>query len=318
MEPARLTIRGGDKSWQVDLNPEGTFIGRSPACDVVIDSREVSRRHARVFQAQSACWMIEDLGSSNATFVNGKRVKTCSILPGDIVGIGPASLSLDQRFAPQTDATVHLPGPNIIAMDFGTEVFYSTPRLEDCPAAPCPERLDQLSGRLAELTDVIPIYAEACRALTQGPKTAAVIFRIRARDRPLPKTPEVLTYYFGGSLEDTMAGPADGWDPSHHAFRVSHRLLDQVRTSGHALMTKSIFSCDPAVTVSLIDEHSPRALMCVPLETTDRAINLLYVDVPIRERAKVGSEEMFAFVQAVAQQVRVAASRISCRVKRRT
>ncbi|UCD51367.1 MAG: FHA domain-containing protein [Phycisphaerales bacterium] len=310
MEPTRLTIRGGDKNWQVDLNPEGTLIGRSPACDVVINSREVSRRHARVFRAPSACWMIEDLGSSNSTFVNGKRVKTYPVLPGDIVGIGPASLSLDESFARQTDATVLLPGPNIIVTDFGTEVFYSTPRLEDCPVAPCPKRLDQVRRRLAELTDVMPMHAEACRAVTQGPKTAAVVLRISPKDRPLPKTPEVLTCCFGSSFEDTMAEPADEWDPSHHAFRVCHRLLDQVRTRGHALMAKSIFSCDPAVTVSLINEHSPRALMCAPLGETDDAVILLYLDVPIWDRAKPSTEEMFAFIQAVAREVRMLACRV--------
>jgi len=66
-------------------------------------------------------------------------------------------------------------------------------------------------------------------------------------------------------------------------------------------MTKSIFSCDTRITLSLIDEHSPRALICVPLGATDQAIDLLYVDVPIDERSGPSAEETFAFVQAVAR-----------------
>ena len=69
-------------------------------------------------------------------------------------------------------------------------------------------------------------------------------------------------------------------------------------------MSKSIFSCDAQVTISLIDEHSPRAIICVPFGATDQAVDLIYVDMPIKDRIPPQPEEMFAFVQAVAQQVR--------------
>ena len=66
-------------------------------------------------------------------------------------------------------------------------------------------------------------------------------------------------------------------------------------------MTKSIYPCDTEVTVSLIDEQSPRALICAPLGSLEDAVDLLYVDIPIDERTAPGPEEMFAFVQAVAR-----------------
>ncbi len=66
-------------------------------------------------------------------------------------------------------------------------------------------------------------------------------------------------------------------------------------------MTKSIYSCDPLVTVSLIDEFSPQALMCASLGAAGQTVDLLYVDVPINERCRPSTEEMFAFIQAVAQ-----------------
>ena len=49
MSEAILTVREWGKTWQVELNPQGTVIGRSPDCEVVINSRDVSRRHARVY-----------------------------------------------------------------------------------------------------------------------------------------------------------------------------------------------------------------------------------------------------------------------------
>jgi hypothetical protein len=312
MADAVLTICGRGQTWQVDLNPHGTIIGRSPDCDVVIDSKEVSRRHMEIFWTPSNRWMVKDLGSSNGTFVNGKRVESCTIIVGDIVEIGPVSLLLGETPEHRAIVPPSPQGPKIIIEDFGAEVFYDRPRIEECTMQPCPERLDYLRRRLPELTDLRAVYPEVCRALAQGPEAAAAIFRIPQKDRPMPKIPEVVAYYFGSSGEDTMAQTSDSRRPSHQGFRVSHRLLEAVRTNGRPLMTKSIFSCDTQITISLIDEHSPRALMCAPLGLWEDAIDLLYVDVPIDDRIARSPEEMFAFVQAVAHQTTSIVARLAC------
>ncbi len=49
-------------------------IGRSVGCEVLIDNEEVSRQHARLIQTHEG-YRIEDLGSSNGTHVNGKRIE---------------------------------------------------------------------------------------------------------------------------------------------------------------------------------------------------------------------------------------------------
>jgi pSer/pThr/pTyr-binding forkhead associated (FHA) protein len=62
-------------------------IGRAPDNGIVIDNPAVSHLHARVFQEEGRT-MLEDFGSMNGTFVNGQRVKTVTLQPGDIVAIG--------------------------------------------------------------------------------------------------------------------------------------------------------------------------------------------------------------------------------------
>jgi DNA-binding winged helix-turn-helix (wHTH) protein len=57
----------------VDLGPGENLIGRSVECAVRLDSTDVSRRHARIFVSGDEA-TIEDLGSTNGTFVNGQRV----------------------------------------------------------------------------------------------------------------------------------------------------------------------------------------------------------------------------------------------------
>ncbi|MHC4744318.1 MAG: FHA domain-containing protein, partial [Planctomycetota bacterium] len=59
MAEALLTIDERGQSREVGLNHEGTIIGRSPRCDVVIDSKDVSREHARVFQDPFGRWVFE-------------------------------------------------------------------------------------------------------------------------------------------------------------------------------------------------------------------------------------------------------------------
>jgi hypothetical protein len=299
-----LTIRGGGRSWQVDLKPEGAVIGRSPGCDVVIDSPDVSRRHARIFRSSPDRWTIEDLGSSNGIFINGERLVSRSIMTGDVIEIGPALLSLGQTSRVPADEAVSSTTPRVLVEDFGTEVFYDRPRIEDCVTPPCPGRLKIARERLSGMADQDEAYAEACRLLAQGGTAAAAVFRVPTKAWSMPKTPAVLACHFGVDSEDTVLEGGRRAAPWHYGLRISRRLLEAVRVETRPLMTKSIFSCDSEITISLVDEHSPRALICVPLDRRDQTIDLLYVDVSLDERTAPGAEETFAFVQAVAREAR--------------
>ncbi len=70
------------------------IIGRADACDFVIDGKEVSRRHARVFYDGNIP-MLEDLKSTNGTFVNGKRVETAVLRHNDEINIGNFTIVFD-------------------------------------------------------------------------------------------------------------------------------------------------------------------------------------------------------------------------------
>jgi hypothetical protein len=270
---------------------------------VVLDSADVSRQHAEIIRTPADRWVLRDLGSTNGTFVNGKRVPSCALAAEDVVEIGPVTLRLGGQCGEPAPAGVEPPPPRILVEDFGTEVFYERPRIEECTTQPYPKRLDPVKKRLSELTDPRALRGEVCRALAQGSGTAAAIFRVSPRGSPLSGTPDVLAYHFGHSGEDTLvpSGPDGRWHPSHGAFRVSRRLLEAVRKSGRPLMSKSIFSCDTKTTMTIMDPQSPRALLCVPMGRPGDALDLLYVDVPIDDRMAHGPEEMFAFVQAVAR-----------------
>jgi two-component system cell cycle response regulator len=62
-------------------------LGRDPSCDLVLEVDNVSRRHARV-REDGERHLLEDLGSTNGTFVGGERVETCVLEAGDFVRLG--------------------------------------------------------------------------------------------------------------------------------------------------------------------------------------------------------------------------------------
>jgi len=75
-----------------DLKPDGSTIGRAPGNDLVITQdfpawETVSRQHARIYE-QAGRWIVEELGSVNGVYVNGKRTGRNLLRDGWRLGVG--------------------------------------------------------------------------------------------------------------------------------------------------------------------------------------------------------------------------------------
>ncbi len=88
-ERPRLALERHDGS-RITLR-EGLRIGRASDNDVTVRDQRVSRYHARIGVAGGTL-AIEDLGSSNGTFVDGRPVTRASLAPGAVVTIGDTHL----------------------------------------------------------------------------------------------------------------------------------------------------------------------------------------------------------------------------------
>ncbi len=67
-------------------------VGRTREADVVLGDPEVSRRHARI-ESHNGVVYVEDLGSSNGTFLNGRRVtEAIEVREGDEIDVGTTRL----------------------------------------------------------------------------------------------------------------------------------------------------------------------------------------------------------------------------------
>jgi ABC-type multidrug transport system ATPase subunit/pSer/pThr/pTyr-binding forkhead associated (FHA) protein len=87
--PHLLVIKEGPSAGKTyPLEGGEILIGREPSSTLQIDSPGVSRKHARLI-FQNNQYLLEDLGSSNGTFVNGERIsKSWSLKNGDIISLG--------------------------------------------------------------------------------------------------------------------------------------------------------------------------------------------------------------------------------------
>jgi ABC transport system ATP-binding/permease protein len=107
----RLVVEQGPVSGEeYALDELPVVIGRLPGVDIVIDDTRISRQHARLTEREGQL-QIEDLGSSNGTFVNGEQISAPRILQdGDQIGLGQF-LRFRLHLAPQPDpsATIVLP-----------------------------------------------------------------------------------------------------------------------------------------------------------------------------------------------------------------
>jgi len=87
----RLVAEGGPYDGRMFNLPQGEIsVGRAVDNELVFDDPSLSRKHGRILRSPGRV-EVEDLNSSNGTFVNGRRVGRAAIQPGDVVRFGDLS-----------------------------------------------------------------------------------------------------------------------------------------------------------------------------------------------------------------------------------
>ena len=90
-----LRVRGEGAGGRLDVDDELTVGREQPGLGAVADDVELSRRHASFVHTESGGLAVEDLGSTNGTFVNGKRISgRTELRPGDVVQVGATELEV--------------------------------------------------------------------------------------------------------------------------------------------------------------------------------------------------------------------------------
>jgi hypothetical protein len=118
------------------LEGDQLIIGRDATSGVAINDAEVSRKHSRL-NFQGGKYVIEDLGSTNGTFVNGQRLVSSTVLKsGDLVSLGEQIVLMYEALA--TDAGATMIGHKAQARPAPAPVAPPPPQQYYAPAPPPP------------------------------------------------------------------------------------------------------------------------------------------------------------------------------------
>jgi hypothetical protein len=102
MQAVLVMFRNDGERRSFSIARDMTVIGRRQDCDLMIPLGEISRKHCRIIRDGDSL-RLEDLGSSNGTFHNGRRVQEAVLGAGDTIQVGPVSFVLQVDGVPADD-----------------------------------------------------------------------------------------------------------------------------------------------------------------------------------------------------------------------
>lgn len=96
-DPTKLVVTDGALAGtSLPLRSSGTLIGRAAECTLVLDDDYASGRHARI-SYDGSTWVVEDLGSTNGTFLGATRLtEPRPVAVGSVVRIGRTTIELQR------------------------------------------------------------------------------------------------------------------------------------------------------------------------------------------------------------------------------
>ncbi len=294
--PSLFVIRGNDQGSRFELTEPRMGLGRDPANAIQIHDSEVSRHHAEI-RLQEDRHLLVDLGSSNGTYVNGRRITQAELATGDHIQIGrtvllytgltpemgeDAGLSVDITAAAAAEEPSHI--VQALAQEEGS-------RLLD-PAAVLPpdswlararsnlqvmyrtalavSRTLDIDQLLQRIMDLIFEWIEADRGciMLVDPETKALVPKVR-RTRHKGRGDEKIT--------------------------ISRTILDYVLNRREGVLTSDASQdrrWDPAASIL---QAGVREAICVPMQGRYDIVGVLYVDTTIspQQILQTGQETKF-------------------------
>jgi pSer/pThr/pTyr-binding forkhead associated (FHA) protein len=130
------------------LEGDQLIIGRDASNSIAINDAEISRKHSRL-SFQGGKYVIEDLGSTNGTFVNGQRLAGPVVLkPGDVVSLGEQIVLMYDAINMDPGATIASP----------RAARMTPPPIQQQPIAPVQMATPVYSSAPAKKTNLLPFF----------------------------------------------------------------------------------------------------------------------------------------------------------------
>src|SRR5512135_1051292 len=199
-----VVIRGRSTNQALKLSHGITTVGRHDGCQLRIKASQVSRRHCELFE-KGGVLLVRDLGSSNGTYVNGKRIQEQRVLgPGDEIMIGQVKLRVatvgqtppspaPPKSSKPGDSAIVEPVPTGGVGEFEIEFEEEPVTTEDVPMADIEEEPTVTASPKAEAAP--PLAPPKAKPAALAPEEDAIAdflldFKTDNEDEPAPASPQ--------------------------------------------------------------------------------------------------------------------------------
>jgi sigma-B regulation protein RsbU (phosphoserine phosphatase) len=250
-----VTLQGPNPGRHFRLAGGASLIGRMPNAAIYLDSLAVSRKHARVVH-QDGEFFVEDLGSSNGTYLNGQLIdRRTRLTEKDTLQVGPYVLALRPELAPPTAEPDQIIRARVAASPTNHTLFLQNPAyklqvvLEIARTLAHTLELDPLLGKLLE--HLLRLFPQADRGLVLLCEEDRLVLRgVRGRR-------------------------ADAGESAPYSRTVIRRALEE----GVGLLSQDVAD-DPKVALSqTLVALNLRSFLCVPLIGSDgRRLGVIQLD----------------------------------------
>lgn len=279
-----ITVKGPDTGRQFPLAPGCTVLGRQSDSNICLESRAVSRHHARIWWLDGIC-TVEDMGSSNGTYLNGKRVTgKVPLTERDMLQIGPYVFALQAGptaptgpTATDTDVVIR---DQVNAHSSNWSLFGSDPALklqmvlEIAQSLARTLDLDQLLGKL--LDQLLRLFPQADRGMVL----------LCEQDRLMVRA-------------QRSRGPDD---PSE--FSYSRTVVKQALEQGVGILSEDVRSDRQLPVSATLRSLDVRSFLCVPLICQDKR-RLGVIQLDCRRSGRSFRSEDLQLLTALSLQVAV-------------
>ena len=246
---AIVILRGPESGRQFSIDEGRTTLGRNADCDVSLAGKQISRQHAHLY-SQEGTYLLEDLGSSNGTFINSVRIAArtpCPLTERDTFQIGPYLFGLrsDQASTPET------PEPSLVVRETISATSLNEKMFAEDAAAKLQVVLD-IAQQLARTLEIDPLLDKLLEQLMKLlPQADRIMVILCEEDKLVLRAQRTLP----------------GRDLSSLSF--SRTIVKRALDEGIGMISEDLQSdqrYEPSHSIMSLDLHS---ILCVPLINLD-------------------------------------------------
>ena len=257
---------GGTKRFPL---PAGdTIIGRSTTCDLVINDRSVSRKHACFSVADSEC-TVTDVGSLNGIFRHNEQIASATVNDGDVIVLGRLPLRIERSVADQLDFSDH-----------------RTPALPWTIVRPSPEPTMSSISPVSDAKGLLKLLSNITGALVRPQPLSDVLERVvdlTFETITAERTVLILTSETGELVPRVVRRRGRS---TPEPTTISRTIVNRVLTERVAILATDVQRDARFQDAQSIHAQPIHSFMCAPLWNQNEVIGTLYVDTPRAQRLR--------------------------------